>query len=100
MIDAAVIRQEVAELEAGPTDYRTCERLAWLYTVLDHIPHGTGAGDRGAVVDGASEFLRAARAADYDELLSILDKHMMALATVSPREYEAVMQMVRRAARM
>ena len=51
-------------------------------------------------MDGASEFLRAARAADYDELLSIFDKHMMALATVSPREYEAVMQKVRRAARM
>ena len=37
MIDLKEIKSEIAKLEAGSTCYQNCERLAWLYIVLDHM---------------------------------------------------------------
>lgn len=36
MIDMAEIRKEIKNLECGPTTFSNCEKLAMLYTILDH----------------------------------------------------------------
>ena len=37
------IKEEIKKLEEGPTTYINCEKLCYLYTVLDHmIPSNSG----------------------------------------------------------
>lgn len=37
MPEVEKIKEEIARLEHGPTTYTNCEKLAYLYTVLDHM---------------------------------------------------------------
>lgn len=94
MIDLETIERAIQEIEATrDTTYRTCERLAWLYIVRDHLrptPHT----DSTQWMTG-SEFLEATSGVSYPQLMRILDEHMSALAVVQPREYASVMEKVR-----
>lgn len=89
MISLETIEREISEIEArGDTTYRTCERLAWLYVVRDHLRPAKD--DRTQWMTG-SEFLEACSDVSYPQLMRILDEHMSALAVVNQREYEAIM---------
>ena len=43
-----------------------------------------------------SDFLDAASAAPMEDVMEILDEHMEALRVVIPREYEAVLERIKR----
>lgn len=96
MIDLETIEREIQEIEATrDTTYKTCERLAWLYIVRDHLrPMAIPSDHRTQTISG-SEFLEAASNVSYPALMGILDEHMSALAVVNPKQYQAVMQRIR-----
>lgn len=98
MVSIETIEQEIIELEKRDTSYAVCERLAWLYTVRDHLK----AKDMPVMPEvrksgklAGSEFLEAASEVDYAELMNILDNHMTCIKTVCPKEYDAVMSQIR-----
>ena len=94
MISLETIEREIDEIEArSDTTYRTCERLAWLYVVRDHL-RPTKADPRTQAMDG-SEFLEACSGVSYPALMTILDEHMQTLAVVQPRVYDALMRKIR-----
>lgn len=107
MISIDEIDKTILELEQHDTTYATCEKLAWLYVVKDHIDTthvaNTSAqqdesttGARGVVPESyRSEFLAAASNVDIVELLNILDEHMNVIKVLHPREYESLMKMIK-----
>jgi len=94
MIDLEIVEREINDIEVSKdTTYRTCERLAWLYIVRDHL-RPTKADPRTQAMDG-SEFLEACSGVSYPALMTILDEHMQTLAVVQPRVYDALMRKIR-----
>jgi len=96
LISLETIEREIQEIEATrDTTYKTCERLAWLYIVRDHLrPMAVPSDHRTQTISG-SEFLEAASNVSYPALMGILDEHMSALAVVNPNRYQALMQRIR-----
>ena len=94
MIDLEIVEREINDIEVSKdTTYRTCERLAWLYVVRDHL-RPTQADPRTQPLVG-SEFLEACSEVSYPALMTILDEHMQTLAVVQPRVYDALMRRIR-----
>lgn len=96
MVNLEIVEREINDIEASrDTTYRTCERLAWLYIVRDHLrPMAIPSDHRTQTISG-SEFLEAASNVSYPALMGILDEHMSALAVVNPNQYQALMQRIR-----
>ena len=91
MIDADAVREEIASLEEnGATTYATCEKLAALYVVADHLK-----AKAAAVGAGGSEFLDACDGKPVGAVLAVLDEHMEAQRALYPRAYEGVMRRLR-----
>ena len=99
MVSLEVVEQEIMDLERRDTSYAVCERLAWLYTVRDHLR--AGQGEAGASPDGrtlrtgGSEFLDAASGCAADDVMRVIGEHMEAIRMVAPREYDAVVAKLR-----
>lgn len=93
MIDIDVIDSEIAALEDEETTYETCEQLAWLYVVRDHV----GAkGDPETVPDvPGTEFLEVVSGRDVRGVMRVLAEHMEAIRVVAPKEYERVIERIR-----
>lgn len=94
MISLDVIEREISELEARETSYAVCERLAWLYTVRDHM---APTAKPEALVQGAggSEFMAACAGKPVGAVLAVLDEHMEAQRAMYPRVYEGVIRRLR-----
>lgn len=96
MINLEIVEREISEIESSrDTTYRTCERLAWLYIVRDHLRPTQAPSDHRTQTIGGSEFLEASSGVSYPALMGILDEHMSALAVVNPNQYQAIMQRIR-----
>ena len=95
MIDLETVEREINELETRyDTSYRVCERLAWLYTVRDHI-RPERPEDRMTQDLRGSDFLELSSGLSYPALMGVMNEHMEALQVVHPREYQAVMDRIR-----
>ena len=91
MIDVGIIEDEIAAIEAeDETTYETCERLACLYTVRDHLKAKSDAGK-----SGASEFLTLAVGVPVQDLMKVIDEHMEAIKIVYPSEYAAIVARIK-----
>ena len=91
MIDVGVIEDEIAAIEAeDETTYETCERLACLYTVRDHLKAKSDASE-----SGASEFLALAVGVPIQDLMKVIDEHMAAMKIVYPSEYSAIVSKIK-----
>lgn len=91
MLDLSIIEDEIAALEEeGSTDYETCERLACLYTVRDHIKAKSDASK-----SVASEFLALAVGVPVQDLMKVIDEHMEAMKVVYPSEYAAIVSKIK-----
>lgn len=96
MVNLEIIEREINDIEASKdTTYRTCERLAWLYVVRDHLRPTQAPSDHRTQTIGGSEFLELSSGVSYPALMGILDEHMSALAVVNPNQYQAIMQRIR-----
>lgn len=73
MVSIEIIEEEILDLEKRDTSYAVCERLAWLYTVRDHLKKPTvdDAVAEQRITDEltGSEFLKAASNVDYAALM-------------------------------
>jgi hypothetical protein len=98
MLDLQIIEDEIKELESGETSYKTCERLAWLYTVKNYYqPQSVAqkASDDLAEVSGDSEFMQAVEGLPVSQIMEVIDNHMEAIKVVCPKEYESVVNKIR-----
>lgn len=96
MISLETIEREIEEIESTKdTTYRTCERLAWLYIVRDHLRPTQAPSDHRTQTIGGSEFLEASSGVSYPALMGILDEHMSALAIVNSKLYESIIDKIR-----
>ena len=94
-MDIQEINTEISRLENGPTTYSTCDKLATLYIVRDGMQTEEGRGrlePYSFSAAPASEFEAAARAADPERMIRVLDKHMDAIKILYPKEYRAILR--------
>ena len=90
MLSIEEVERTILELEKRDTTYATCERLAWLYIVHDHLTqHIVQEKARAAEMEG-SPFLAACSGAEIAEILRIMNEHMEAVRVIYPKEYEAI----------
>lgn len=92
MIDLKSINEEIADLESKDPSYPVMEKLAWMYTVRDHMEGGNTT--RTAPQMSGDEFLSACSGCDMVSLFSILDEHMEAIQVIHPREYMALIRKI------
>ena len=94
MLSIEEVERTILELEKRDTTYATCERLAWLYIVHDHLTQRIVQEKARAAEMEGSPFLAACSGADIAEILRVMDEHMEALSVVYPKEYEAVIRKI------
>ena len=107
MISIDEVNKTILELEQHYTTYATCEKLAWLYIVKDHIDathvattsaprdESTTSAREMSQESYASEFLIAASNVDVASLLYVLNEHMEVVKLLHPREYESLIKKIR-----
>ena len=94
MLSLEEVERTILELEKRDTTYATCERLAWLYIVHDHLTQRVvQEKSRAAEMEG-SPFLAACSGAEITEILRVVNEHMEAVRVIYPKEYEAVIRKI------
>lgn len=96
MLDMQEVNQEIARLEKEETTYPNCSKLAVLYSISDHNQSQERRIDSIEEYSfGSSEFLTLASRAPIEDVLSILDEHLEAVALIYPKEYSAVIRKIK-----
>ena len=94
MLSIEEVERTILELEKRDTTYATCERLAWLYIVHDHLTQRiVQEKSRAAEMEG-SPFLAACSGAEISEILRVMDEHMEAVRVIYPKEYESIIRKI------
>lgn len=91
MLDLDEINRTILMLEEKDTTYATCERLADLYIVRDHL---TGYKHRQPTpldITGDSEFLQAVSGKDSVKVWSVMNDVMDTIRVTAPRVYANVL---------
>lgn len=103
MFTKAELMDAINELAEGRHSIQNCEKLAAIYTVLDHLypeqelryysDNGTKAE---TIVSyyGKSEFLNAISGRDAEDMWLLMDELMTTLAVINPRLYDGVMRKI------
>lgn len=94
MLSIEEVERTILELEKRDTTYATCERLAWLYIVHDHLMQRIVQEKARAAEMEGSPFLSACSGADIEEILRVMNEHMDAVRMIYPKEYEAVVKRI------
>lgn len=97
MISIDEIDKTILDLEQHDTTYATCEKLAWLYIVKDHLANTPlqNVSRETSPEFGNSEFLFVASNVDIIDLMKILDEHMDVVRLIMPNEYESLIRKIR-----
>lgn len=95
MIDMSVVNEEISRLEADDLTYKIAEKLAILYTIRKECkPNKDKVDGRNA----QSEFMQVSMNAPIESLLMVLDEHMSAIQELYPKEYEYVIDRIKKVA--
>lgn len=94
MISIEEIDKTILDLENHDTTYATCEKLAWLYIVRDHLVSPITNVALSPQSDD-SDFLSAASNKNISDILSIIDEHLQVIELLYPKEYNAVIKKIR-----
>jgi hypothetical protein len=94
MYNEAELLDAINELSDGRHTIQNCEKLAAIYTVLDHLGtspprYSNSAG--GVEQYGNSAFLRAVTGKDERKVFALLDELMDALQVLNPNLYQNFM---------
>ena len=92
MISLDIIEKEILDLERKDTSYTVVERLAWLYTVRDHMISEKRSDPTGLF--SGSEFCECCSNVPMDSLMAILSEHMEVLRVTYPREYAKILEKI------
>lgn len=95
MVNLETINREIMDLEKMDTTYATCERLAWLYIVRDHITGQQTVQPTPLTVDPSSEFLQAVDGKESVAVFNVMDDLMDTIRVTAPRAYDNVMRRIR-----
>lgn len=95
MLSIEEVERTILELEKRDTTYATCERLAWLYIVHDHLTQRIVQEKARAAEMEGSPFLAACSGADIAEILRVVNEHMEAVRVFYPKEYSAVIEKIK-----
>ena len=98
MVSLETIEREISELETRETTYATCERLAWLYIVRDHLHERVYPSEGKAALESAlsgSDFLEAANGRPYEDVMRVVDEHMETIRTLYPKTYDSIVERIR-----
>ena len=99
-MNVSEIEEEIAKLEKADTSWQNVQRLAWLYTVKDHL-----AADKTPVVANkvmqvmptySGEFGEVVSGVSVDDIMSVLNEHMQVVKILLPKEYQAVIDKIRK----
>lgn len=114
MFTKAELIDAINELEEGKHSIQNCEKLAAIYTVLDHLypeePRQEYALDRGYSGDpeperkseieekvgdyGTTDFLNSVAGRKAEDMWILMDELMTTLSVVNPRLYDSVMRKI------
>ena len=90
MFNEAELLDAIEELSGGKHTIQNCERLAAVYTVLDHLQPTRGySTESGLNLYGDSEFLRAVYGKDERSVFALLDDLMEAIRVLNPKLYQS-----------
>ena len=91
MISIDELNKTILDLETNrDTTYATCERLAWLYIVRDHLMQKMS--KEPLALEGESEFLMAVNGKCGDAVWKIMDELAETVKMLHPRVYESVIR--------
>ncbi len=97
-MDMREINREIERLECGDTTYGACEKLSILYSVRDHAESAAPSVYSYAPEpqrQPQTEFEKAASAADWDQLMDVLNEHFDVIKALHPKEYSAVIRKIK-----
>lgn len=103
MFTKAELIDAINELTEGRHSLQNCEKLAAVYTVLDHlypaenVPTGySGESSRSDMIPlyGESEFLHMIEGRDPEDMWLLMDELMTTLSVINPRLYDGVMRKI------
>lgn len=103
-MDIQEIQEHIRKLKCEETSWQSVEKLAALCTVRDELEEkepvapekkSPAVAEYSYAADPQSDFIRAASAAPFDELMQILDNHMTGIKIVYPKEYTLVMRKIK-----
>lgn len=95
MISIEEIDKTILDLEQHDTTFATCEKLAWLYIVKDHLTCVQKTGTKTVPQQVGSDFLETCAGVEVGALLNILDEHMKLISVLYPREYSVIIKKTR-----
>lgn len=95
MINPDKVNEEILMLERKDTTYATCERLAWLYIVRDHITTQQAHQPTPLDISGDSEFLQAVDGKDSVAVWDIMDDLMDTIKVTAPKVYDRILRRVK-----
>ena len=94
----------IYEINEGKHTIQNCERLAAIYTVMDHLypPLEGYSRDSEPVYAeqpqignyGTSEFLQAIKGKDQRDMWQLMDELMDTISVINPRLYDSVMRKI------
>lgn len=93
------IEEEISKLEKADTNWQNVQRLAWLYTVRDHL-----SSDKMPIVANkiqdimpsySGEFGEAVSGATIDSVIDVLNEHMQVVKVLFPKEYQEVINKIK-----
>jgi hypothetical protein len=104
MITEKDLQEAIAECNGQRNpNATTCIKLAAYYTIYDHLfPHNapdvtvpdirTSGASPLISYDGESDFAKAVRGKDIEDIMPVMDELMMTLQAMNPRLYNGVMK--------
>lgn len=95
MLSIEEVERTILELEKRDTTYATCERLAWLYIVHDHLTQRIVQEKARAAEMEGSQFLAVCSGAEIAEILRVVNEHMEAVRVIYPKEYSTVVEKIK-----
>lgn len=94
-MNIAEITEEIMKLEQSETNWTNIQRLAWLYTVSEHMRGSVEVPAANRMPVYAGEFGEVVSGKDIDAMMNVLSEHMAVIKILHPREYEAVLDRIR-----
>lgn len=100
MLTQKEVEEAISEFEKQPSsNLRTCEKLAALYTVYDHLfapdeKTRSFSDEERISLHGDSDFLKAVRGKEAYSVWIVLDELMQTLRALDPKLYNAVMEKI------
>ena len=101
MVDLDIINGTIAEWEAKELTFVVVERLAWLYTVRDHILMNIKTEEPETVImpsvaiSSGSEFMEACSKAEPVNMWATLDDLMNTVRLLQPKLYQATIDKIK-----